>query len=85
MMMFVVGGMSFATTVLVPQFLQANMGYTAESAGMVLSAAGFVLLGALPFIGMLAGRFPGPLSDRDRMASADRQHVPLDPAHRPAD
>ena len=51
--------MSFATTVLVPQFLQANMGYTAESAGMVLSAAGFVLLGALPFIGMLAGRFPG--------------------------
>jgi DHA2 family multidrug resistance protein len=58
-MMFVVGGMSFATTVLVPQFLQANMGYTAESAGMVLSAAGFVLLGALPFIGMLAGRFQG--------------------------
>ena len=58
-MMFVVGGMSFATTVLVPQFLQVNMGYTAESAGMVLSAAGFVLLGALPFIGMLAGRFPG--------------------------
>jgi DHA2 family multidrug resistance protein len=59
MMMFVVGGMSFATTVLVPQFLQVNMGYTAESAGMVLSAAGFVLLGALPFIGMLAGRFQG--------------------------
>jgi DHA2 family multidrug resistance protein len=59
MMMFVVGGMSFATTVLVPQFLQANMGYTAESAGMVLSAAGFVLLAALPFIGMLAGRFQG--------------------------
>src|SRR6201996_1201449 len=59
MMMFVVGGMSFATTVLVPQFLQANMGYTAESAGMVLSAAGFVLLAALPFIGMLTGRFQG--------------------------
>ena len=58
-MMFVVGGMSFATTVLVPQFLQANMGYTAESAGMVLSAAGFVLLAALPFIGMLAGRYQG--------------------------
>jgi DHA2 family multidrug resistance protein len=35
------------------------MGYTAESAGKVLSAAGFVLLGALPFIGMLAGRFQG--------------------------
>jgi DHA2 family multidrug resistance protein len=59
MMMFVVGAMSFATTVLVPQFLQVNLGYTAESAGMVLSAAGFVLLGALPFIGMLASRFQG--------------------------
>jgi DHA2 family multidrug resistance protein len=58
-MMFVVGGMSFATTVLVPQFLQSNMGYTAESAGMVLSAAGFVLLAALPFIGILAGRVQG--------------------------
>ncbi len=59
MMMFVVGGMSFATTVLVPQFLQANLGYTAESAGKVLSAAGFVLLAALPFIGILAGRVQG--------------------------
>ncbi len=58
-MMFIVGGMSFATTVLMPQFLQANMGYTAEAAGMVLSAAGFVLLVELPFIGMLAGRFQG--------------------------
>ncbi len=58
-MMFVVGGMSFATTVLMPQYLQANMGYTAEAAGMVLSAAGFVLLVELPFIGMLAGRFQG--------------------------
>ncbi len=59
MMMFVVGGMSFATTVLVPQFLQANLGYTAQSAGMVLSAAGFVLLALLPFVGILAGRFQG--------------------------
>jgi DHA2 family multidrug resistance protein len=58
-MMFIVGGMSFATTVLMPQFLQANLGYTAEAAGMVLSAAGFVLLCELPFVGMLAGRFPG--------------------------
>src|ERR1700749_2917090 len=43
-MMFVVGGMSFGTTVLVPQFLQANMEYTAESAGLVFSAAGFGVL-----------------------------------------
>ena len=56
MMMFVVGGMSFATTVLMPQFLQNLMGYTAEAAGMVLSAAGFVLLVELPFVGELSGR-----------------------------
>ena len=39
MMMFMVGAISFATTVLMPQFLQTLMGYTAESAGMVLSVS----------------------------------------------
>jgi DHA2 family multidrug resistance protein len=54
-MMFVVGGMSFATTVLMPQYLQDLMGYTAEAAGMVLSVAALVLLVELPFIGKLSG------------------------------
>ena len=40
LMMFMVGAGSFATTVLMPQFLQSLMGYTAESAGMVLSLGG---------------------------------------------
>src|ERR1700728_3758811 len=35
LMMFMVGAASFSTTVLMPQFLQSLMGYTAESAGMV--------------------------------------------------
>ncbi len=56
LMMFVVGAMSFATTVLMPQFLQELMGYTAQSAGMVLSAAGFLLLIELPFVGQLTTR-----------------------------
>ena len=52
-MMLMVGAVSFSTTVLMPQFLQNLMGYTAESAGMVLSAAAFILLVELPIVGRL--------------------------------
>ncbi len=55
-MMFMVGAASFSTTVLMPQFLQSLMGYTAESAGMVLSAAAIILLVELPLVGQLTGR-----------------------------
>src|SRR5580693_3749157 len=57
MMMFMVGAVSFSTTVLMPQFLQTLMGYTAESAGMVLSASAVLLLIELPLVGKLIGRF----------------------------
>jgi MFS transporter, DHA2 family, multidrug resistance protein len=57
MMMFMVGAVSFATTVLMPQFLQTLMGYTAESAGMVLSASALLLLFELPLVGRLIGQF----------------------------
>jgi DHA2 family multidrug resistance protein len=53
LMMFMVGGASFSTTVLMPQFLQSLMGYTAESAGMVLSMAAVILLIELPLVGRL--------------------------------
>src|SRR6202051_4479757 len=56
LMMFMVGAASFSTTVLVPQFLQSLMGYTAQSAGMVLSAAAIILLIELPLVGQLTGR-----------------------------
>jgi MFS transporter, DHA2 family, multidrug resistance protein len=52
-MMFMVGAVSFSTTVLMPQFLQNLMGYTAESAGMVLSTAALLLLIELPIVGRL--------------------------------
>jgi DHA2 family multidrug resistance protein len=55
-MMFMVGAASFSTTVLMPQFLQGLMGYSAESAGMVLSAAAILLLVELPLVGQLTGR-----------------------------
>jgi MFS transporter, DHA2 family, multidrug resistance protein len=51
--MFVVGAASFSTTVLMPQYLQNLMGYTAESAGMVLSVAALILLIELPIVGRL--------------------------------
>jgi DHA2 family multidrug resistance protein len=55
-MMFMVGAASFSTTVLMPQYLQNLMGYTAESAGMVLSAAAVLLLMELPLVGQLTSR-----------------------------
>ena len=56
-MMFMVGAASFSTTVLMPQFLQTLLGYTAQKAGMVLSAAAILLLIELPFVGQLTARF----------------------------
>jgi len=57
LMMFVVGANSFATTVLVPQFLQTLMGYTAQTAGMVLSVGALLLLVEMPIVGRLVTTF----------------------------
>jgi DHA2 family multidrug resistance protein len=56
-LMFMVGAASFSTTVLMPQYLQSLMGYTAQKAGMVLSAAAILLLIELPLVGRLTGKF----------------------------
>src|SRR5205814_746640 len=56
MVMFMVGAISFASTVLMPQFLQTLLGYTAEKAGIVMSAAAVVLLIELPIVGQLTTR-----------------------------
>ena len=40
----ILGMVLFGSTVLIPQYLQALLGYTAERAGMVLSPAGFVMM-----------------------------------------
>ena len=50
-MMFVLGIMLFSSLVMMPQFLQTLMGYTAESAGLVLSGGGLVLLFLMPVAG----------------------------------
>src|SRR6201998_2257779 len=56
LMMSMVGAASFSTTVLMPQFLQSLMGYTAQTAGMVLSAAAIILLIELPLVGQLTSK-----------------------------
>jgi MFS transporter, DHA2 family, multidrug resistance protein len=55
-MMFVLGIMLFSSLVMMPQFLQTLMGYTAESAGLVLSGGGLLLLFLMPIAGTLASR-----------------------------
>jgi DHA2 family multidrug resistance protein len=57
---FVLGMVLFGTTVLIPQFLQALLGYTAERAGMALSAAGFILMLMMPVAGKLVGVVKDP-------------------------
>jgi DHA2 family multidrug resistance protein len=58
-MMFLVGAVSFSSTVLMPQFLQSLMGYTAQKAGMVLSGAALLLLIELPVVGLLSSKIQG--------------------------
>jgi DHA2 family multidrug resistance protein len=45
------GMVLFGSTVLIPQYLQILLGYTAERAGMVLSPAGFMMMGMMFFAG----------------------------------
>ena len=40
---FILGTVLFGSTVLIPQFMQTSLGYTAERAGMAMSASGIVL------------------------------------------
>ena len=51
--MLVIGGALYSTTVMIPQYLQEIMGYTATQAGMVLSLGGLVLIILLPIVGFL--------------------------------
>jgi len=55
-MMFMLGIMLFSSLVMMPLFLQTLMGYTAESAGLVLSGGGLLLLFEMPLAGMLASK-----------------------------
>ncbi|HTW24285.1 MAG TPA: DHA2 family efflux MFS transporter permease subunit [Candidatus Baltobacteraceae bacterium] len=55
-MMFALGILLFSSLVMMPLFLQSLMGYTAESAGLVLSGGGVLLLILMPVVGILSGK-----------------------------
>jgi MFS transporter, DHA2 family, multidrug resistance protein len=55
-MMFVLGVMLFSSLVMMPLYLQTLMGYTAESAGLVLSGGGLLLLFLMPVVGVLSSK-----------------------------
>src|SRR5579875_1554968 len=56
MLMFVLGFSLYGTTILIPQFVQTLLGYTAELAGLVLSPAGFMMMAMMPVVGILSGK-----------------------------
>ena len=53
LMMFTLGIMLFSSLVLMPLFLQTLMGYTAQVAGLAISAGGLMLLIEMPIMGQL--------------------------------
>ena len=57
-MMFMLGMMLFSSLVMMPLFLQSLLGYTAESAGLVLSGGGLLLLFLMPIVGVLSAKVP---------------------------
>ena len=58
LMMFSLGILLFSSLVMMPLFLQTLMGYTAQSAGLVLSGAGVILLFEMPIVGQLTTKVP---------------------------
>jgi len=54
--MFFLGFVLYSSTVLIPQFLQNLMGYTAELAGLALSPGGAVIMLMMPIVGFLVAK-----------------------------
>ena len=57
LLMFMVGFALLSSTVLLPQFTQTLLGYTAQEAGFALLPGGFAILLAMPLVGFLLGRY----------------------------
>jgi DHA2 family multidrug resistance protein len=55
-LMMTLGVALYGSTVLLPQYLQVLMGYTAQQSGMALSPGGLVVIALLPFVGRLVTR-----------------------------
>jgi DHA2 family multidrug resistance protein len=55
-LMLLLGVALFGSTVLIPQFLQLELGYTAQMAGEVLTPGGIVIMLLMPLVGFLISR-----------------------------
>ncbi len=58
LIMFLAGAVAFASTILMPQFLQTLMGYTAQSSGLVVSIGAVFVMFTLPVAGVLTSKVP---------------------------
>jgi len=56
LLMFVLGFCLFGSTVLIPQFVQSMLGYTAERAGLVISPGGLGIILLMPLVGFLVAK-----------------------------
>jgi len=56
--MFMVGFILYGSTVLIPQFLQVLLGYTATDAGLAITPGGFVVMLMMPLVGTLVSKYP---------------------------
>ncbi|GFO58137.1 EmrB/QacA family drug resistance transporter [Geomonas silvestris] len=59
LVMFMVGFGLYGSLMLIPQFLQSLLGYTATRAGMVMAPGGVATLVLMPFVGLAVGRYDG--------------------------
>jgi DHA2 family multidrug resistance protein len=55
-LMLILGVVLFGSTVLLPQYLQVLLGYSAEQSGMALSPGGVLIILMLPFVGRMVGK-----------------------------
>jgi DHA2 family multidrug resistance protein len=58
LIMLFAGIVSFSVSVLMPEFLQMFMGYTAQKAGLVVSAGAGIMLITIPLVGILTSFVP---------------------------
>ncbi len=57
LMMIMLGFALFGSTVLIPQYLQTLLGYTAQLAGMALSPGGLIVMALMPLVGFLISHY----------------------------
>jgi DHA2 family multidrug resistance protein len=55
-LMVTLGVVLFGSTVLLPQYMQVLLGYTAQQSGMALSPGGLVVIALLPFVGQMVSK-----------------------------